>query len=64
MKMEIREIDYDQVQRSGIKKARLCKSLLLVEWEFTKNCRKNGKRNHFEERIFTRFRICERRKLK
>lgn len=25
MKMEIREIDYGQVQRSGIKKARLCK---------------------------------------
>lgn len=24
MKMEIREIDYGQVQRSGIKKARLC----------------------------------------
>lgn len=29
-----------------------------------KNCRKNGKRNLFEERIFTRFKIYERRKLK
>ena len=28
MKMEIREIDYGQVQRSGIKKARLCKSCI------------------------------------
>lgn len=38
--------------------------ILLVEWEFTKNCRENGERNLFEERIFTRFKIYERRKLK
>lgn len=28
MKMKIRETDYGQVQRSGIKKARLCKSCI------------------------------------
>lgn len=33
--------------------------ILLVEWEFTKNCRENGERNLFEERIFTRFKIYQ-----
>ena len=51
-----------QIMKSKLKK--FVWIILLVEWGVYKNCRENGERNLFEERIFTRFKIYERRKLK